>query len=811
MKWMRQAIGGASAALVLGAMLGFAAPAAAENAFDATPLDSTIIAAGNLDNSAPNYGQELGNFYTYRIVATTKLNNGDILVSYDGRPDGGDSPSPNSILQRRSTDGGKTWGSETYVHAGHVDGVGGEAKYGYSDPSYVYDAEKNVLFNFHVYSKDAGFTDGIDSSDDADRNVVSAEVSRSTDSGETWTHSLITKDIDEPGMVTAFASSGHGIQLTQGAHRGRLVLQFAGRYTDGTIRAFSVFSDDHGATWQRGAAIGTSMNENKVVELADGTLMMNSRPSSSTQARLVAYSHDGGETWADLHTDQTLIDPSNNASIIRKHADADPSSREAQELLFSNTASTAARDNGTIRYSCDSGKTWPVEKVFESGTVQYTDLVAIDANTYGIFYESADRILRFATFDDSWLKPFCANVSDTTVNIAAGETTAVQATVTNTDTATLPAGTATVRINSDANAAAGASPSPTEWSATTVNVPALAPGQATTVTVNLTAPATIRATQAANPVSANLVVTAGDITVRGDVTVNVTRGTAVDETPDPAVLHSCVGTADGNLVTNCDFESANADGEYGSEWAQRSTLDGSVRVASETLADGTINHFGLIGVGGFDAYLQQRIHTEVGKTYTFSADVRMNATEGYVPSGVYFTAKGWNSETQKPNQGSTVQLEVGQLNDAVNWTRKSVTFVARNDLTDIGVIKWAVADAEGHVGHTTIAIDNVNVVEGTGDPSAATSGSSPSASASASPTATEVKPSSSGTGSSPTDEAGASVRPSGTPSGQGASGESGSGQPTSGQLPHTGFSGAVAALAAVALITSGLLLRRRRG
>ena len=45
----------------------------------------------------------------YRIPALADLGGGVILAAYDGRPDGGDSPSPNSIVQRRSTDGGKTW------------------------------------------------------------------------------------------------------------------------------------------------------------------------------------------------------------------------------------------------------------------------------------------------------------------------------------------------------------------------------------------------------------------------------------------------------------------------------------------------------------------------------------------------------------------------------------------------------------------------------------------------------------------------------------------------------------------------------
>ena len=59
-----------------------------------------------------------GVFINYRIPAIIQLENGDLLASYDGRPTAQDAPGPNSILQRRSTDGGKTWEETTTIHAG---------------------------------------------------------------------------------------------------------------------------------------------------------------------------------------------------------------------------------------------------------------------------------------------------------------------------------------------------------------------------------------------------------------------------------------------------------------------------------------------------------------------------------------------------------------------------------------------------------------------------------------------------------------------------------------------------------------------
>ncbi|WP_051000510.1 sialidase family protein [Actinomyces timonensis] len=96
-----------------------------------------------------------------RIPAITTAPNGDLLVSYDQRPltgwdaSGNDSPNPNSIVQRRSTDGGKNWGPVTYIHKGEK--ASKPTRVGYSDPSYIVDAETGAIFNFHVKSFDVGF------------------------------------------------------------------------------------------------------------------------------------------------------------------------------------------------------------------------------------------------------------------------------------------------------------------------------------------------------------------------------------------------------------------------------------------------------------------------------------------------------------------------------------------------------------------------------------------------------------------------------------------------------------------------------
>ena len=52
--------------------------------------------------------------------------------------------------------------------------------------------------------------------------------------------------------------------------------------------AVSVYSDDHGATWKPGEPTEGSADENKVVELSDGRLLLNSRtqaPPASASKR----------------------------------------------------------------------------------------------------------------------------------------------------------------------------------------------------------------------------------------------------------------------------------------------------------------------------------------------------------------------------------------------------------------------------------------------------------------------------------------------------------------------------------------------
>ena len=343
----------------------------------------------------------------YRIPAITTAPNGDLLVAYDERPkdngnQGSDAPNPNHIVQLRSTDGGKTWSAPAYIHRGTETGQ----KVGYSDPSYVVDHQTGTIFNFHVKSYDQGWGGSRAGTNPEDRNVIHAEVSSSTDNGWTWTHRTITADITKDNPWTArFAASGQGIQIQHGPHAGRLVQQYTIKTADGAVQAVSVYSDDHGATWQVGSPVGTGMDENKVVELSDGSLMLNSRTSDGSGFRKVATSTDGGQTWSDPASDKNLPDSVDNAQIIRAFPNAAPGDPRAKVLLLSHSPNPRpwSRDRGTISMSCDDGASWVTGKVFHEPFVGYTTIAVQSDGSIGLLSEDASG---GANYGGIWYRNF---------------------------------------------------------------------------------------------------------------------------------------------------------------------------------------------------------------------------------------------------------------------------------------------------------------------------------------------------------------------------------------------------------------------
>lgn len=421
-RWLAVA---AAATMLMPAQAAHASDADAAPDYDASPFWGGQPHYEEQDIAVPG---DDGGFPNYRIPALTVTNEGTVLASYDGRPTSGDAPGPNSVLQRRSDDGGKTWQEQTTVRAGDEE----EPIEGYSDPSYIVDRDTGDIFNFHVFSQDQGFITSQPGVDPEDRDVLHANVSTSSDDGETWDHRTITEDITPVLSVgSRFAASGQGIQLKYGSHAGRLIQQYTIINGDGDFQALSVYSDDHGETWQAGEPVGVGMDENKTVELSDGRVMLNSRDSQNSGYRKVAISEDGGVTYGEVSVDRELPDPTNNASIVRAFPNAEQGSDRAEVLLFSNAGSQSSRSNGTVRASCDDGETWPMSKVFQEGAMSYSTLATLPNGNVGILYEPGLDTIRYAEFNLAWLEGLCAPLSAEELSVERGESDSATVSVEN--------------------------------------------------------------------------------------------------------------------------------------------------------------------------------------------------------------------------------------------------------------------------------------------------------------------------------------------------------------------------------------------
>ncbi len=329
----------------------------------------------------------LDGYRQYRIPALAVSVQGTVLAAYDGRPNLDDLPNPIDLLLRRSTDSGRTWGSQQVVRTG-------SGLNGYGDPSLLVDAETGRIFMFHAAGTQAGFFEAVAglSPDDA---VQHCDISISDDDGLTWQHRRITGQLKEhaaAGITGIFAASGQGVQVHAGPFRGRLVQQFV-VLVRGGIMAASAYSDDHGDTWTLGELIGPGPdgqgpNENKVAVLADGQLLLHSR---ATPRRLAAVSTDGGHSWGPLRPVEDLPDPSDNGSLVR--FDGMPTvvsyaSRSSDDwLLATNNNDTRLRRNTVLSLSPDNGLTWPAKLVLCPGSSAYSTAARLPDGNIGVLYE----------------------------------------------------------------------------------------------------------------------------------------------------------------------------------------------------------------------------------------------------------------------------------------------------------------------------------------------------------------------------------------------------------------------------------------
>jgi len=337
--------------------------------------------------------------HTSRIPALSVTPQGTLLCAYDmRRRKGRDLQEDIDIGLNRSTDGGKTWEPvRVIMDMGEYGGLG-QNRNGCSDPGLVVDRETGEIFCTAVWMWDKpgehqwrgiGSEPGHEIGKSAQLLMV-----RSTDDGLTWSKpENLTERLKNPDWILLAPSPQNGLTLRDGT----LVIPAQGR--DEQDRTFStlVTSRDHGKTWGVGSTQASGNNECQVVELADGSLMLNGRTTGQTRFRSVWITRDLGKTWEPHATHRnTLIEPRCNGSLIR--FDREVGGNTKSLLLFANPHSQTGRDHHSIQVSFDEGHTWPSKHrllLDEGRGAGYPSMVQIDDQYVGIVYEGSQAQLVF--------------------------------------------------------------------------------------------------------------------------------------------------------------------------------------------------------------------------------------------------------------------------------------------------------------------------------------------------------------------------------------------------------------------------------
>jgi len=337
------------------------------------------------DATKPPYKQDLfrggtKGYKVYRIPGLVLTTKGTLLAFCEGRKDSIRDHGDIDLVLRRSADAGKTWSEQVIVYE-----EGGTEKITIGNPCPVVDQDTGTVWL--AFCRD-------------NRDVL---MTHSDDDGKSWT---------EPDEITAAVKGedwgwyatgpGHGIQLTRGKYKGRLVFPCdhdhgTGQDNEREGRSHVFFSDDHGKTFKLGQPTGGGMNECEVVELAGGRLLLSMRNSYRNGQRAFALSKNGGETWSEPELRKEVYCPTCQSSIQRY------SLKPRNRILYCGPGGPG-RNNLTVRLSYDEGKTWPVAKLVYQGGSAYSDLVVLPEGTIGCLFErDGYKTITFARFTLAWL------------------------------------------------------------------------------------------------------------------------------------------------------------------------------------------------------------------------------------------------------------------------------------------------------------------------------------------------------------------------------------------------------------------------
>lgn len=357
--------------------------------------------------SAPFQPYDLGSHY-WRIPAMVVLHhqqgenaskNGRVVTMADNRFDhNGDLPNHIDVYERHSDDNGATWSTHKMVVGTEADHALVGGNHGFGDVSLVECASGKIVA---IMVGGPGYFQSTPS------NPIVPTIITSTDGGDTWstprtlTDELYNTTYKEGAVQGSFAGSGRGLMLQRQKDKqlnGRIMFAMSHRFiVNGkrSIQEYIIYSDDEGNTWKFSTQSAyNGGDESKLVELADGTVMISVRQSGQ---RGYNTSTDGGVTWGKQAKWTDISGNGCNGDIlyVNKH------------VLLHSYPNNDSRKNVTIKASFDGGKSWSSPYVVCAPGSSYSTMDVTKDGDIAIFYEdnacSTGFVLNYVVLPTSFI------------------------------------------------------------------------------------------------------------------------------------------------------------------------------------------------------------------------------------------------------------------------------------------------------------------------------------------------------------------------------------------------------------------------
>lgn len=330
-------------------------------------------------------------YFAFRIPVIEVAADGTLLAFAEARKTNRGDPGTNGneihLVVKRSADGGRTWSPMILIENA---GEGWSA----ANPATVLDRSNGRVWVHYVRCKPGrGSREARPGTDD-----LSNLVRYSDDHGASWSGPVdvtaALRDMADPQWGSTIVGPGGGIQ----DRSGRLIVPC---WKSPLRGVFAAFSEDQGRTWRRGELVpgGCGGNEDQLVELADGRLLLDFRQDSG-DARWNAFSADGGRTWSQPRAGQPV---SPVCCAIERYT-LKAAGRDRDRIVWTGPRGPAKRTNLVVRISEDEAESFPVERLIAEGSAAYSDMALLPDGSVGVLWERENYgFITFTRLDREFL------------------------------------------------------------------------------------------------------------------------------------------------------------------------------------------------------------------------------------------------------------------------------------------------------------------------------------------------------------------------------------------------------------------------